>query len=321
MIQDQIKSFWKFSELPFAVSLSTKEAFLPEKTLDTFDLLTYSVQQTGSICILNGPSGSGKSLLLRKLYDDFPNGRMEPILLNLMQPVEHSGWLANKIAENLDWDCREFGAVEKLMERLDSATESNRKLALLIDSSHWLTSPEAFTEISALLNLQSLANPCVSFVFSGIQMSKNFIKNAGSLTHRITMSGELHYMNFESIRAYVHYRTQLAGVEEPIFQDSAIRLIHQITEGNILKVDRLCSNALFKAFKLKSKEIKKQVIADAAQELPHLDFHPSAQTEEPSGSEKKKSQRAKREDGGEPANDHSFDSFLKDPSKKGRMKK
>jgi len=314
MIQDDIKSYWKFTELPFATSLPTKEAFLSTPSKTTLDQLSYSIQQIGSVCFLDGPSGSGKSLILRKLYDDFPNGRVEPILLNLMQPIQNPGWLAGKIADYLEWDISEHSAISRLIDRLDAAVERNRQIVLLIDSAHQIKSEHALDEVAALLNLQSLSNPCLSIVFAGNQLETNLMKAIRPISDRITMVGKLRYLDYESTREYIQFRLDLAGVEDNIFHEPAMRLIHQSTEGNILKIDRVCSNALFKAFKSDSYEIKKNIILETVRELPNLvnKSDTSDSHEEP---EKKRSSKGKKsqKDDENRSSENSFDSFLKDP--------
>lgn len=234
------------------------------------DKLQYAVSTTKGLAVLIGDLGTGKTTLARRLLESLPEDEYDASLLVIVHSDVDSTWLLKRVAGQLGVENPGGGKVDilgQLYNRLVQISEAGKKAVILIDEAQMLKSPVLMEEFRGLLNLEIPEKKLLSFVFFGLPELDGCLKSDPPLAQRVAVKCTLKPFLLETTRAYIHHRLSLAGIDKPIFTDSACMKIHEHSKGVPRLINVICDNALFEGYIRKSKQINDEIIDTVASDL------------------------------------------------------
>ena len=217
------------------------------------------------VCLLSGPAGCGKTLLLHYALDAL-DGQVPRALI----------WNANLGYEDLLISiCARLGAQQAQQRGVDASRVLQSLAAdsvsagftpvVVVDEAHHL--PDAVLErLDELCALQVDGRQALSIVLAaesrGVERIRSALGN-GTLRRRLTV----HRLDRSAVDRYVQHRLQVAGAEQPIFDERALQRIHVLSEGVPRVINLLAGKALFMADLADRDLVSVELIDEVAGEL------------------------------------------------------
>ncbi|WP_217125400.1 AAA family ATPase [Hydrogenophilus thiooxidans] len=262
--------FFHFTRPPFANTADPGCFYASAAHREALATLLYGVRERKGLCLLTGPVGSGKTLLLRKLAADNPTFRC----LFLTNP-----WLSEQEFFSLLWQAwgegdepafvREpLSAIQQALARQAKKDEALR-FVLLADEAHLL--PERLLEaVRLLLNLEDERGKLIQIVLSGQEELALILKqhHMRPLLQRVALVEHLRPFSLDDTIGYVQHRLRAAGGDPYLFSRPCLEWIHQVSRGVPRLINQICDHALIFAFGRQSRTVERQDIEAALAKLP-----------------------------------------------------
>jgi general secretion pathway protein A len=88
-----------------------------------------------------------------------------------------------------------------------------------------------------------------------------------ALRQRIAVHYHLDGLSREELAAYLAHQLKAAGVNQPLFDDTATQALCQATKGIVRKVNKLAVAALHLAATRKAQQVDEAILLDATREV------------------------------------------------------
>lgn len=245
------ESFFKLNDQPFRLSPDHRFFFRSSAHNRALAHLKFGLDQKEGFILVTGEVGSGKTTIVDHLLAE----------LNPRHFVT-----ANIVTSNLDQEnmirmiASSFGLTQEGLNRTsvfrnierfiaDSARQGRRCL-LFVDEAQNL-SITALEELRMLSNLQVNGQPALqSFLLGQPQFRQTLArKDLAQLRQRVIASYHLGPLGVEETGAYIRHRLEVVGWNnDPIFDDQALEVIFQITEGIPRQINTLCNRLMLNAY-------------------------------------------------------------------------
>jgi type II secretory pathway predicted ATPase ExeA len=274
------ESFFGLVRRPFAAAADA-DCYYPATAIEAArQTLFRCVERGEGVALLIGPAGSGKSLLLQVLAEQFRE-RFGIALLS-------SGRLATQrellqaILYELDLPYRDFEEGDLRLALIDHLSEGRRPdaaaadehegLLLLIDEAHTL-SLKLLEEVRLITNLIRGGQPKVRLVLAGSSaLEERFASpKLDSFNQRVAARCYLQAFDRKETREYIRAQFEWAGGQtEAHFNDEALDAVYQATHGVPRLINQVCDHALVLASGASASSLDKASIEEAWAELQQL---------------------------------------------------
>lgn len=253
-----IEPYFGFKKYPFSKDLK------PQQIFESYDIREASsrlglIKQNRGIFLLTGEPGSGKTTLLRKFVDSLnpqthlhcytPHAtvsraelyRQINALLRL-PPKIHKSLLFEQIQKNI----------------LDLYDHQGKVTCLLLDEAH-LMDHQTLQELILITNFSMDSKVPFILILLGQPDLRETLKRRlhEPLNQRITLRYHMAGLNPEETRSFILHGLKIAGRADPLFEENAFEIIHQLALGLPRKIGNLCVAAMTTAM------VKKLQIVDA----------------------------------------------------------
>jgi len=199
--------------------------------------------------VLTGEVGSGKSALLRRLFRSLDPMRTLPIYLSMaeLKPRDFYAQLLTHMEEEPPYSVAKARRLwgEVMMRR---EAQAERSVVVVIDEAHEM-SEAMLLELRFVMNYQMDARSLFPVLLAGQpELRKKLrLKKYEAISQRIGMQYHLNGMSREETAGYIRHHMEAAGLQRPVFSESAVQMIYAASQGIARVINQICSQVLFDA--------------------------------------------------------------------------
>jgi type II secretory pathway predicted ATPase ExeA len=152
--------------------------------------------------------------------------------------------------------------LEGINARLYELYETGKRPVIIIDEAQLIPGKTTFEELRLLTNFQLDDRNLLSLVLIGqTELRERLNRKAyRALRQRIGMQYHLGPLNAEEVEAYVRHRLGIAGRSEPLFDEQALALLFEHSEGIPRRINTIAGNALIEGFGRSAEIIGPEII-------------------------------------------------------------
>jgi type II secretory pathway predicted ATPase ExeA len=243
------KEFYRLKEKPFNKTPDPRFLYHSPKHAEALARLLHAVEEQ-DIVLLTGEIGSGKTTLSRAFIDSLDESYHPLLIIN---PRLSPSQLLRTVAMRLGMeDASRYrqDILEGLNARLYELYEAGRRPVIIIDEAQLIPGKSTFEELRLLTNFQLDDRNLLSLVLIGQTELRERLnkKTYRALRQRIGMQYHLGPLSEEETAAYVAYRLKVAGREAALFDERALALLYQYSEGVPRRINIIAANALVEGF-------------------------------------------------------------------------
>ena len=249
------------------------------------------VRQSRSLIVVSGAVGSGKSTVLRKLYEDLEEEVFEASMMLVLRGSVDADWLLRRFASQLgveDPAQEREELVGQVYERLAIIREDGRHAVLIIDDAHALAVCDTLRELFALVKLEYEDRRLLTVVLAGAPRLAEVIDTDRDLAEQVDVRLELRPFSPEETAGYLGQRVEMASGHARLMLPDAVAALHDLSHGRPGLLNKLADNALFESYLAGRSELVKADVerahADLCWESPIVSAEVQA-TPEPANSE------------------------------------
>lgn len=267
--------FYGLTRSPFEVCPDPYFFYPTRSHNEALAILSYSVYSRKGFAVVTGEVGTGKTLLLRSLFESLNRQHIATAFVyNPRVSVrEFFAYVLTDLRLALPGRTKSE-MISHLNDYLLVRSRRGATTALVVDEAQ-LLSWDLLEEIRLLGNLETSQHKLLQIVLVGQPEldCKLDLPQLRQLKQRISLRCELEPLRLEEVRGYIHRRLELAGANShaaAIFPEETIGAVHEFSRGIPRLINTLCENALLCGYSKQTKEITVEMIREAAADL-HLD--------------------------------------------------
>ncbi|MCZ6651886.1 MAG: AAA family ATPase [Planctomycetota bacterium] len=253
--------FFGLREPPFNSTQDSRFFFPSPQHEEALACLVYAVQERKGLVVITGEVGSGKSLAIHMLIKRLGSDAEAAVLstsqlagMDLLQGV------CREFQVPLEASSNTMESLAALEEYLLAVAGKNRPAVLVLDDAHALSETN-LEQLRLISNLEVSGGKLMQVVLAGQQdLNQCLQKNsAKQLRQRVFRNYHITRLSSDLTRSYIRLRLQVAGQDDSrIFQDAAIELIHEYSNGIPRLINNLCDNLLLSAYSDDTKTIDRK---------------------------------------------------------------
>ncbi len=255
---------FKMTAQPF-LERSPVEAILKDERISQgLARLEYLAAQ-GTIALVTGQSGIGKSALIKLFVHSLPQNRFRPVYVHLTRMKATS--LLRLIVEKLG-ETPKRGKERLFTQILDKATGTERTTILIIDECH-LIDPEALTDLRLLVSSALDNTAPLKILLVGQQPLREQLRRAchGDLLNRISVRYILRPMTKTQTLSYIDFQLTNVGASEKIFDTPVKDLIHDHAQGIPRLINNIATACLINAAAHNAQIVNEPILSDTITEF------------------------------------------------------
>lgn len=241
------KDYYKLTHNPFQMTPDPRVFFASKGHKRALSYLQYGLSQGEGFIVITGDIGTGKTTIVK----------------NLIAGLDHQTYIAKELVTThleehdlMEMICESFELISKGLSKaallnqfkafLNSANKLGRRVVLVVDEVQNLPA-KTVEELRMLSNFQVDNKPLIQSFLVG---QKEFIKtlqheNMEQLRQRVIASCHLGPLKADETKYYIKYRLTESGWHGgELFDEQALHLIHELTEGVPRRINVFCDRIL-----------------------------------------------------------------------------
>lgn len=238
-----------FSQAPFRLSPDPFFFFPSPTHLSAEKILAHAIDSGEGFMVLTGKAGLGKTLLLRRLLENFSSNKI-PILV-LSPAVDPAGLLQLLLGElglNAPTETSLAGLLQIFQQNLLELAEKQQELFIIIDEAQNMP-VQTLEQLRMLSNLETGKKKLMQILLVGQSELEDVLTNPslGQLVQRIVVHERLEPLNREQIAHYVSYRLGKAGRADIFLAKNGCKLLRKSSNGIPRLINRIMDRTLLLA--------------------------------------------------------------------------
>jgi general secretion pathway protein A len=219
----------------------------------------------GTLALVIGQTGVGKSTLLRLFIQNLAKNRYRPIYLHFTG-IPSSGLLRLIVTQLGEAPRR--GKDNLFVQILDRTAKGDLSTLLIIDEAH-LIDPQALTDLRLLVSSALDTDLPLKILLSGQESLARLLARASlsDLVNRITVRCHLSALTKEQTASYIDSRMRSAGSHDKVFQPEAKALIHDYATGIPRLINNIATACLLNAAARNLNQIGDPLVNDTMAEF------------------------------------------------------
>lgn len=251
---------FKMTAQPFTERVPTDRMLEDERMAQGLARLKYLVD-SGSIALLTGHTGVGKSSLIKLFLSSLTPNRFRPLYIYLTRVTATS--LLKLIVSNLGEEPRR-GKERLFLQILEKTQEAESTTLLIVDEAH-LLEPQALTDLRLLVSSTITDDDApLKILLSGQELLRDQLKRSthADLVHRISVRFHMPPLSREQTASYIDFQMKSVGSSEKVFESESKGLVHEYASGIPRQINNIATACLINAA---TKDVQK-VSADLVNE-------------------------------------------------------
>lgn len=262
--------YYGLKEHPFSNVVDNRFYFNSRQHTDALIKLKYVIDTRKGLAVVIGGIGTGKTTLARRLLEELDENIYEAALLVVVHCSVSSEWLFRKFAIQLgvkEVVNNKIELISQIYKRLTEINEEGKKAIVMIDEVQMLNSKEIMEEFRGLLNMESTHGKMLNFIFFGLSEFEDVLALDEPLKQRVAVKIRLKEFSESDAKDYIRHRLKIAGCDNNVFSDDAIKQIYKYTHGVPRIINTVCDNALLEGYLAKLNIVNESVIRTVAVDL------------------------------------------------------
>ena len=267
------ESYYGLREKAFRKTPDPRYLYLNSVYEEALEQLMYSVEEM-ELALLTGEVGAGKTMLSRALIDKVGERYEVAMVLNpRLSPRQFLKVAAGELGVT-DPKFHSSDLLEQIHARLLELHEAGRAALLIVDEAHLIPGKPTFEEIRLLTNFQLDDQNLIAIVMIGQPELRDRLKHRSyrALTQRIGAQFHLTPLSPEDTAAYLRHRMAVAGGDaRAIFDDEAVRRLHDASGGIPRILNQLATQALLEGMARDARKVDGAIISAVVASQPLLE--------------------------------------------------
>jgi general secretion pathway protein A len=245
------EDYWQLETKPFEPVCERGTFYPHESHAGALLKLRYALENRRDAALLVGPSGVGKTLLVRLLREELTD-EFQPFV-HLVFPQMSSRDLLIYLADQLGAPASEPPrlSVEESVSRVEHCLVRNasegRHAVVVIDEAHLLEDCGALETLRLLLNFND-QRPVFTLLLIGEPALLSAVARLPSLEERLAVKSLVRSFTLGETAQYVKHRLEASGATREIFTPQALEALHYASAGIPRRINRLGDLALLVGF-------------------------------------------------------------------------
>lgn len=226
--------------------------------------LDYFAQQ-GTLALVIGQTGVGKSTLLRLFIQNLEKNRYRPVYLHFTG-IPSSGLLRLIVTQLGEAPRR--GKDNLFVQILDRTAKGDLSTLLIIDEAH-LIDPQALTDLRLLVSSALDTDLPLKILLCGQESFAKLLARASlsDLVNRICVRCHLCALTKDQTAAYIDSRMRSAGSNDKVFEPEAKSLIHDYASGIPRLINNIATACLLNAAARNLNKINEPLVTETMTEF------------------------------------------------------
>ena len=259
-------NFFGLRSLPFEDRADTQFFYPTAECEEALAAMEYEIHHGTGLGLLIGETGTGKTLLLRTLL----------LRLEKSDQTVVVTWPASGAMDLVRECCKGFGVtlpsshnqsscLYRLRRHLGRSVVLGDRSILIVDQAENL-SPGNIAQLATLAELPGDRGKLLTIILAAQPLVRALLDRPEFAWIRQQLFGErtLSPLTPKETGEYIRHRLHIAGVVDTrLFDDRAISLIHEISEGNPRLINRVCHAAMLVAYDAQTPRISRTIVEEA----------------------------------------------------------
>ncbi len=261
--------FFGLREKPFAITPDPRYLYLSQRHADALAHLIYGISHSGGFIQLTGEVGTGKTTLVRTLFEQLPDEADVALILNPeLSATEFLTAILEELKVELPEDRSNKGLIDHLNKYLLDAHARGRRTVLIVDEAQNLA-PSILEQVRLLTNLETPKQKLLQIILIGQPELRTLLAqpNMRQLAQRVTGRYHLEPLVLDDSIKYIEHRLKVAGASGGIFTPSALREIYRQSKGVPRLINVVADRALLAAYTQDTRNIDRRLVRRAAAEV------------------------------------------------------
>lgn len=260
---------WKLKEKPFESTADPRFLYFSAQHEEGYTRLSYAVTENKGCAVMTGVFGCGKTVLAQALMEDLSRGQYEVGFVS--NPQLSNVELLREILYSLGARENLPSAKTDILHRLDEMFHNNfdngKQTVIFVDEAHLIDDRLIYEELRLLLNFQQNGRFLLTLLLIGQPDLREKVNAIKQFSQRVAIKFHLGPLDDADTRGYVQHRLKVAGREEPLFEDKALKAVYQESGGIPRRINQICDLALLTGYGRKVEKIDSDIIGEVVKDL------------------------------------------------------
>ena len=268
-MNDNYRTFFGLNKEPFGTDIRLSEILKTPQLVEVKDRFDYVIR-LGAIGLVTGEVGSGKSTALRYALDNLHPSEYRALYITASSGsiMELYRQLVDVLDINLTSNSKAIIVKMIKKEITDVIRENKMKIVLIVDEAS-LMRLEVFEELHTICQFEKDSKPWLPVILAGQNnlIDKLCYRSSQPLASRIIAKSHLEGVDLKAMEKYLKHHLAICGIDQMLFEQTAITAIHQGSGGLFRKANHLARGALIAAATEKSSIANAEHVRLAATEI------------------------------------------------------
>lgn len=255
---------FSMNAMPFCERTSIPQILKDERFTQNLARLHFFAQHA-NIALVTGPTGVGKSTLVKLFFDQINRGIFHPVYLHLTHVRSSS--LMKLVAAALG-EQPKFTKEKVFTQILDKTKNTDKTFVIAFDEAHLLCK-EALTDIRLLLSSATDDNPPFKLLLVGQGPLLSLLQQESllDLFHRINVRCQLKPLTKAQTLSYIDFQLESVGATPRIFDSQVKDTIFEYSHGLPRQINNIATACLIQAASLGTQTINHSLLSQTMSEF------------------------------------------------------